>query len=104
MLKLLLLNQYKKESRSDKNNYRPVSILNGFSKIYERFINDKLLSHVNDILFDFVSAYRGKYSSNHMILRLIEEWKEKLDKEFFAGAFHMGLSKAFDCIPHELGF
>ena len=39
-----------------------------------------------------------------MILRLIEEWKEKLDKEFFAGAFHMGLSKAFDCIPHELGF
>ena len=51
----------KKESRSDKNNYRPVSILNGFSKIYERFINDKLLSHVNDILSDFVSAYLSKY-------------------------------------------
>ena len=82
MLKLLLLNQYKKESRSDKNNYRPVSILNGFSKIYERFINDKLLSHVNDILFDFVSAYRGKYSSNHMILRLIEEWNGFLQGQF----------------------
>ena len=93
---------YKKESRSDKNNYRPVSILNGFSKIYERFINDKLLSHVNDILSDFVSAYRSKYSSNHMILRLIEEWKEKLDKGFFAGAVLMDLSKAFDCIPHDL--
>ena len=35
---------YKKESRSDKNNYRPVSILNGFSKIYELFTNDKLLT------------------------------------------------------------
>ena len=35
---------YKKESRSDKNNYRTVSIQNGFSKIYERFINDKLLN------------------------------------------------------------
>ena len=64
---------YKKESRSDKNNYRPVSILNSFSKIYERFINDKLLSHVNDTLSDFVSAYRSKYSSNHVIFRLIEE-------------------------------
>ena len=29
------------KNRSDKNNYRPVSILNGFSKIYERYINDK---------------------------------------------------------------
>ena len=57
MLKLLLLNQYiKNENRSDKNNYRPVSILNDFSKIYERFINDELLNHVNDKLSDFVSA------------------------------------------------
>ena len=64
-------------------------------------INDKLLSHVNDILSDFVSAYRIKYSSNHMILRVIEEWKEKLDKGFFAGAVLMDLSKEFDCIPHD---
>ena len=28
-----------------------------------------------------------KYSSNHMILRLIEEWKEKLDKGFLLGQF-----------------
>ena len=73
----------KNESRSNKNQYRTASILNGFSKIYECFINDKLLNHVNDIFSDFVSAYRSKYNSNHMILRLSEEWKEKLDKAFF---------------------
>ena len=84
---------YKKESRSDENNYRPVSILNCFSKIFERFINDKLLSHVNDTLSDFVSAYRSNYSSDHMILRVIEEWKEKLHKGFFAGAVLNGLVK-----------
>ena len=37
-----------------------------------------------------------------MILRLIEEWKEKLDKGLFAGAVLMNLSKAFDCIPNDL--
>ena len=30
-----------------------------------------------------------------MILRLTEEWKEKLDKGFFAGVVLMDLSKAF---------
>ena len=34
---------YKKKDRQSKENYRPVSILNGFSKVYERFINDSML-------------------------------------------------------------
>ena len=37
-----------------------------------------------------------------MILRLTEEWKEKLDKGLFAGVVLMDLSKAFDCIHHDL--
>ena len=89
---------YKKESRSDKNNYRPVSILNGLSKIYQRFVNEKLPIHINNVLSDFVSAYRTKYSSNYMILHLIEAWKEKLDYGFIMGAILIDLSKAFDCI------
>ena len=37
-----------------------------------------------------------------MILRLIEEWKEKLDKGFFVGKVLRDLPKALDCIPHDL--
>ena len=97
MLKLLLLNQYiKKEADLIK------IVIDGFSKIYKRFINDKLLNHVNDIDSDFVSASGSKYSSNHLILGLVEEWKEKLDKEFFTGAVFIDLSEVFDCILHDL--
>ena len=35
---------YKKDDRGKIKNYRPVSLLNGFSKIYERFLHDSLSS------------------------------------------------------------
>ena len=58
---------------------------------YKRFINDKILNYLNDILSDFVSPYRSKYSSNHVILRLTEEWEEKLDKGFLCWGSSHGL-------------
>ena len=42
------------------------------------------------------------YNTQHVLLRLIEEWKNKLDKNYVVGAILMDLSKAFDCIPHAL--
>ncbi len=93
---------YKKSVRSSKLNYRPVSLLNIFSKVLERWTKDKIEPFVNKILSKFISAYRKKISSNHTLLRLLEEWKKHLDDKKFVGAVLMDLSKAFDCIPHDL--
>ena len=93
---------FKKDDRSKKVNYRPVSLLNTFSKVLERWTNNKIEPFVNNILSKFISAYRKKYSSNHVLLRIIEEWKSNLDNKKFVGAVLMDLSKAFDCIPHDL--
>ena len=72
------------------------------SKIYERFIHDCLSSNAESFLSKFISAYRKSYSSNHVLLRLIENWKKSLDNKNFGGAVLMDLSKAFDCVPHDL--
>ena len=49
-----------------------------------------------------MSAHRSGYNTNHVLIRLIEHWRHALDKNLFTGAVLMDLSKASDCIPHDL--
>ena len=49
-----------------------------------------------------ISACKTSYSSQHVINRLIDEWRKALDNNFVVGAVLSGLPKAFDCVPHDL--
>ena len=53
-----------KPSKNKISNFRPVSILNNFSKIYEKVIKDQLVSGLDKYLSPFISAYRKVYSTN----------------------------------------
>ena len=79
-----------------------MSVLNAFSKFYERVIKQQITSYFDNRLSDHLSAYRNNYSTQHVLMRLIEEWKHKLDQVYVVGAILLDLSKAFDCVPHEL--
>ena len=48
-----------------------------------------------------ISVYRINYSSQDGIMRLIQEWRKKLDSNFVVGAVLTDLSKAFDCISYD---
>ena len=91
-----------KPNKNEIFNFRSVSILNTFSKIYEKVIKDQLVSGLDNYLSPFISAYRKGCSTQHVLTRLAEEWSEQLDNNYIVGAILMDLSKAFDCIPHDL--
>ena len=74
------------------------------SKIRERFIHNSFSSYAVNILWYFISPYRKSYSSNHVILRLTENWKKYLDKNKMFGTVLMHLWKDFDGMPHDLLF
>ena len=93
---------FKKEDRLDKTNYRSISVLNVFSKVFKRFILDQLSSYFQNILPEFLSAYRKQYSCQHFLLKVIETWRKYFDENKIVGATLMNLSKAFDCLPHDL--
>ena len=60
------------------------------------------MSYFYKYLSPFISAYRKNCSTQQVLIRLLQEWREKLDNNFIVGAVLMGLSKAFDCIPYDL--
>ena len=49
-----------------------------------------------------MAACRENYSTNHVLIRIIENWEKALDEKFLVGTVLLDLSKAFDCIPHDL--
>ena len=50
----------------------------------------------------FISAYRKNYNTQHVTIRLLEKLRENLDKNYVVGGVLIDLSKAFDCVPHDL--
>ena len=57
---------------------------------------------MDDLLSPYLCGYRKGYSTQQTLVSLIEKWKVSLDNKGFAGAILMDLSKAFDCISHDL--
>ena len=93
---------YKKKDRHDKSNYRPVGILPLLSKPFERILYEQIDSHTKDILSKYQGGFRKKFSSQHSLLVMFEKWKKVLDNGGSCGALLVDLSKAFDCIVHDL--
>ena len=47
-------------------------------------------------------GFRQGIRAEHCLLSMIEKWKKCVDKGKTFGAFSTDLSKAFDCLPHDL--
>ena len=93
---------HKKKGKSDKTNYRPVSILPNISKIYEILIYNQLYDYFDDILSPSQCGFPKGHSTQHCLLVMLEKFKESVDKGNEFGAILADLSKAVDCIDHKL--
>ena len=51
---------FKKNEREKIENCRPVSILDSFSKVYEKFPLEKFKPFINSFLLEYTAVYRKK--------------------------------------------
>ena len=93
---------HKKEEKTSKGNYRPVSVLPTVSKIFEKSIFTDIENYMNDFLSPYLCGFRKGYSTQHCLVAMIEKMKKSLDKQHNAAALLTDLSKAFNCINHDL--
>ena len=87
---------------SDKANYRPVSILSLVSKVFEKIMYDQLYRYIVHFFNQILCGFRKAHSTQHALFRLLQKWQKKFDSGGFIGTILMDLSKAYDCLPHDL--
>ena len=85
---------HKKESKNNFTNYRPISILPGFSKILERLVFNRCIS--------FLKTNLAFVLNTLAIIKLVDKIVNAANNnEITAGTF-LDLSKAFDTIKHDI--
>ena len=47
-------------------------------------------------------GFRKAHSTQNALFILLQPWQEELDKSGYVGTILMRLSKAYDCLPHDL--
>ena len=93
---------HKKGDKSTKENYRPISILPTISKLFERNIYDQIYDFIEKYLSPSLGGFRKKYNTQNCLAVMVEKWKKAIDIKEFAGGVLTDLSKAFDCLNHDL--
>ena len=86
------------------NNYRPISVLNVFSKIMERVVYNRLLSFLDthSVLSNSQFGFRKKHSCELALISATEFIRHSLDMGSHVVAVYLDLKKAFDVVSHSL--
>ena len=94
---------HKKDSKLDPDNYRPISLLNQFGKIFESLITDivRFWAEDSDIIDIHQAGFRKGRSTNDQLYLLAQESFEAFNRKRQVDAVFIDFSKAFDKVWHR---
>lgn len=95
---------FKKGSKFDEGNYRPVSILSIVSKVLEKLIHEQINRYIcnSGLLYELQSGFRKSHSTETCLLFLTDYIRKEIDSGKFCGMVLLDLQKAFDTVDHQI--
>ena len=95
---------YKKGEMANISNYRPISLLTSFSKIFEKIIFTRLIFHLNynPILVEEQFSSRTRSSVDLASYKLINDILTSLNSKLLVGGVFYDLQMASDCVGNDL--
>lgn len=88
------------KDHTDPKSYRPISLLCTFSKIFEKIIQRRLLSHIraNNLLSDMQFGFRSERSTVTQLFRVLDSITHNFNLNKHTGMVLLDIEKAFDCV------
>jgi hypothetical protein len=86
------------------SNYRPISLLTSFFKIFETVIYNRLQFHIysDNIIAQEQYGFRTNSSTKLATYNLMNDIFTALDNKLIVGGLSCNLTKAFDCVKHDI--
>ena len=71
---------HKKDDKSDKTNYRPISIFPNLSKVYERLMYYQISPYFDSVFSKFQCEFRKGFNAQHCLLTMVGKGCKPLDE------------------------
>ena len=99
-----VISLFKKGNPELPSNYRPISLLPIFSKIFEKLMYNQLyrLLEIHKALYSLQFGFQGNHSIDHALVSLTEAVRYTLDNKRFGCGIFIDLQKAFDTVNHKI--
>ena len=95
---------FKKGNSELASNYRPISLLPLFSKVFERIMYNKLYTFLtsNNIIYPLQFGFQKDRAIDHALIGMTEMIRLTLDNKRFGCGIFIDLQKAFDTVNHNI--
>ena len=95
---------FKTGQKSNLCNYRPISVLSGLSKLFEKIMHDQVSALMKDrgIFSHCQHGFTQLHSTVTSLLNVTELWFSDIDRKKVNTSVFLDLKKAFDTVNHDL--